>query len=756
MPTPSSDWLLDLYEHAPCGFHSLDPNGLFLSINDTELSWLGYMQAEVVGRMNLRNILTLEGRQIFEQNFPKLKATGVLRDVELDFVRKDGTTFPVLVSATAVVGSAGDFEMSRSIVYDLSNRRHAENRFRTILEAAPEAILICNRDGVIILAGGQTQRTFGYRNSELMGRPLESLLPDKSRNTHRQCMQSFFADPKVRPMGLGRRLLALRRDGKEIPVDVSLSPLRTDGIASVLAIVRDVTEKQEIQRTEILFRSVFSAMAEGMVVQERNGGISACNQSAERILGLTVDQMRGHTSTDPMWGAIREDGSPFPGEMHPAMITLHSGQPQSNVCMGLRKPDGSTTWILINSEPIFHPGTKEPYSVVTTFTDITERKRLEEQLLQSRKLEAIGQLAGGVAHDFNNVLGVIIGHCDLLREKLADDEKANSHTAAIKKSAEHAAALTRQLLAFSRKQAMQMRPLNLNEVILGASEMLKRVIREDIEITMKLDPDVGIVNADPIQVEQILMNLAANARDALPRGGRIIIETANVELNSEHVVSRNGLKAGPHVLLSFSDNGCGMDRATLSRLFEPFYTTKEMGRGTGLGLSILYGIVRQSDGHISVYSEPGQGSTFKIYLPRLDHADFLAAVPSAIPRSEPRSETILLVEDDPDVLEILKAMLVPCGYKLLTASTAKEAVGISDSYLEPIDLMISDMVLKGGSGGLDLSNKIKATRPDIKVLFISGYSESLVAKESIIGNFLQKPFSAEQLREHILQALGNR
>ena len=550
--------------------------------------------------------------------------------------------------------------------------------------------------------------------------------------------------------------MALRRDGKEIPVEVSLSPLTIDGVVSALAMVRDVSESEANERTEVLFRSVFSAMAEGMVVQEQSGEISACNKSAERILGMTADQMRGHKSVDPMWNAIREDGSPFPGEMHPAMITLRSGQPQSNVCMGLRKPDGSTTWILINSEPIFHAGIAQPHSVVTTFADITERKRLEEQLLQSQKLEAVGQLAGGVAHDFNNVLGVIIGHCDLMREQFPSDAKAKYHTAVIRKSAEHATALTRQLLAFSRKQAMHVMPLDLNEVIRGMREMLKRVIREDIEVSMNLSSDLGLVNADPVQIEQIVLNLGANARDAMPGGGRIVIETANVEMGADQVIFRTEMKAGPYVLLSFSDTGSGMDQATLSRLFEPFYTTKEMGRGTGLGLSIIYGIVRQSDGHIAVYSEPGIGSTFKIYLPRIGYAEFRAPVQTEISRSEPRHETILLVEDDPDLLEIMQGMLTPSGYKLLKASTAKEAVQICKTHPGHIDLMITDMVLKGGSGGFELSGKIKAQRPDTRVMFMSGYSESFVKMEHHTENFLQKPFTAEQLRHRILDVLAAR
>ncbi len=519
---------------------------------------------------------------------------------------------------------------------------------------------------------------------------------------------------------------------------------------------RRLTE-EELRQSEELYRTVVAAMAEGVVVQERDGTITACNKSAQRILGLTHDQILGRTSVDPRWQAVYEDRSPFPGEKHPSMVALTTGKPVSNVCMGLQRSKNDTTWILINAEPVFYPGTQEPRGVVTTFTDITDRKRLEEQLSHAQRLEGIGRLAGGVAHDFNNVLGIILGHCDLMAEKLPPDERIAVHTKAIRKSADHAAALTRQLLAFSRKQIMQMQRLNLNETVRNLMEMLKRLIGEHIELTAHLEPELGQVNVDPVQIEQVVMNLVVNARDAMPNGGRIVISTANVDLGSPLLVNSKPVPAGSYAMVSVSDTGHGMDEDTISHVFEPFYTTKEMGRGTGLGLSIIYGIVRQSNGHIHIDSEPGKGSIFKIYLPRVESTAEEIRIPEAAETGTGEPGTILLVDDDPDLREMVSSMLASSGYTILTASSAVEAVAFEEHYAGPIHLILTDMSLDGGEDGQELSRKIKAKRPDIKILLMSGYTESFVRGESpaIKGAaFLEKPFSSQQLRRKILQILN--
>lgn len=756
----STQMLLDLYEHSPCGFHSLDAGGMFVRINDTELNWLGYTREEVVGRMNMADILTPEGQQTFALNFPRLKSEGVLRNVEFDLIRKDGTLLPVLVSATAVRDQDGNFVMSRSIVYDISNHRGAESGFRSILEASPDAMIICDRQGIISTANSRVQKVFGYCSYELHGLSVEALIEESSRKKHARFRERFFSDLKARSMGSGHELNGLRKDGTRVPVEISLSPLQSDNGVVTLATIRDLTDRRasqdELRKSEARYRSVVTAMAEGVVVQEHDGTISACNESAERILGLTEAQIMRRTSLDPRWHAIHEDGSPFPGDKHPAMVALSNGQRQANVCMGLCKPDGATTWILINAEPIYYPGTKRPRAVVTTFTDITGRKHLEEQLSQAQKLEAIGRLAGGIAHDFNNVLGVILGHCDLMAEKLSGHEAAEGHTSTIRKAALHASALTRQLLAFSRKQVMQMRSINFNEIVRSLSEMLRRVITENTELDLQLAPDLGWCNADPVQVEQVLMNLVVNARDAMPKGGRITISTFNVQIDGKHIGSHPPAHPGSYVQLSVSDTGSGMDEATLSRLFEPFYTTKEMGRGTGLGLSIVYGIVRQSNGHILVHSDPGEGSRFDVYLPRLQDADIPEAARPAVSLDERsrRSETILVVEDDDTLRDLITSMLAPCGYKVLGAATAREAIAVSQNHPGSIALLLTDMMLRGSADGQELSESIKVQRPGIRALFMTGYSELFVTNPPNTAAILQKPFSSEELRRRVFQALS--
>jgi two-component system, cell cycle sensor histidine kinase and response regulator CckA len=403
-----------------------------------------------------------------------------------------------------------------------------------------------------------------------------------------------------------------------------------------------------------------------------------------------------------------------------------------------------------------------PTGVQGIARDITERKRMEkalraseDQLRQSQKMEAIGQLAGGVAHDFNNLLTAINGYSALALRRLGEDHPVQPYLEEIKKAGDRAANLTRQLLAFGRKQILQPLSINLNDVVRDMNKMLKRLIGEDVQLIANLRPDLNRIQADPGQVEQVLVNLVVNSRDAMPRGGTITIETANVKLDEAYASKLVGLSAGDYVMLAISDTGTGMDQETQKRIFEPFFTTKEKGKGTGLGLSTVYGIIRQSGGNIWVYTEPGEGTTFKVYMPQIEAEVGGSVIPHSSSIMQDGNETVLLVEDEEMVRKLASQLLKESGYSVLEASGGDEAMDICKTYQEPIDLLITDVVMPKMSGR-DVAAQLKTLHPETRVLFMSGYTDDAIVHHGIVDSdiaFIQKPFSATSLTQKIREVL---
>jgi signal transduction histidine kinase len=388
----------------------------------------------------------------------------------------------------------------------------------------------------------------------------------------------------------------------------------------------------------------------------------------------------------------------------------------------------------------------------TSYQDLQET---QAQLLQAQKMEAIGQLAGGVAHDFNNLLTVITGRSALTLSALPADHPHRRNLELIETTAQRAAALTRQLLAFSRKQVLEAKVLDLNAVVTGLAPMLRRLIGEDLELTAVPAPDLGRVKADPSQLEQIIVNLVVNARDAMPQGGRLTIETGNVELDDAYTRRHPGAIAGPFVMLAVSDTGHGMDAATLARIFEPFFTTKEPGKGTGLGLATVFGIVKQSGGNIWAYSEPGHGTTFKIYLPRVDDQTEPTEPAAAVPVLARGSETILLVEDDDDVRALARETLEGNGYAVISAASAAEALRVMGPRQQPIHLLVTDVVMPQ-MGGRGLADRLTPDHRDLRVLYISGYTDDAVVRHGVLAGgtaFLQKPFIPVALLRKVREVL---
>ncbi len=421
----------------------------------------------------------------------------------------------------------------------------------------------------------------------------------------------------------------------------------------------------------------------------------------------------------------------------------------------LRHKDGSYRWVLAQGS-VPEAELPSPSRVVGTQVDITDIKQLEEQFLQAQKMESVGRLAGGVAHDFNNLLAVINGYADMVLEEIPKDSALREDITQIRQAGDRAAGLTRQLLAFSRKQVLQPRVLNMNLLIHDAQSMLRRVIGEDVQLNVSLAPDAGNVHADPAQIEQVIMNLAVNARDAMPRGGRLTIQTKNAELDEEFT-ERPSQRTAPYVMLAVTDTGTGIDKETLAKIFDPFFTTKEQGKGTGLGLSTVYGIVKQSDGHVFVYSEVGKGTTFKIFLPRVDaHAQQEGEVPP--PAHATGTETVLVVEDEETLSVLTQRILRNAGYTVLSAANGEEALRVIETHTGRIDLLLTDVVMPGMSGKA-LADHALEIRPGLRVVYMSGYLEDTAAYHGVLENsahFVGKPFTANGMNAKVREVLDEK
>jgi len=420
----------------------------------------------------------------------------------------------------------------------------------------------------------------------------------------------------------------------------------------------------------------------------------------------------------------------------------------------VHRKDGREVW-LSDTAVIVHGSDSHPV-MEGIMVDITERKALETQLQQSRKMEAVGRLAGGIAHDFNNLLTIISGYTELALSRPQLPSDAHADIERIENASGRAAALVRQLLAFSRKQVMQPKILDLNKIVLNLDSLLRRLMDERIDMVTRVKDDLGKVKADPAQVEQVIMNLVVNARDAMPEGGRLVVETRNTDLDASYAVDHVSVKPGRYVMLAVSDTGVGMDRQTVAHIFEPFFTTKESGRGTGLGLSTVYGIVKQSGGYIWVYSEPGKGSTFKVYLPRVEEVSEAASSAQAAPRAQRGTETILVVEDEEAVRELIQTVLKEKGYDVIPSLDPQHAEQIAARFPGEIHLLLTDMVMPGTSGR-ELAERISARRREIRVLFMSGYTDNVITSGGMLEEglaFLQKPFSPGALVQKVREVLS--
>lgn len=513
-------------------------------------------------------------------------------------------------------------------------------------------------------------------------------------------------------------------------------------------------EADERKQSQARLAGILEQLPVGVLFRDEHGRYTHANQRVCDILGLSKEDIIGKQAEElnALVNPTEPSGSSFREGKIPSSIALRTREPVAPVELLIAPQSGTTRRVTAAAAPVvLEPGLTGAVSVIV---DITEQHALTEQLRQAQKMEAVGQLAGGIAHDFNNLLTAITGYSELSLRRLGADDPHRRNLEEIKKAADRAASLTRQLLAFSRKQILEPKVVNLNSIVDSTEKMLRRLIGENIEVSSILEPELWLVKADPSQIEQILMNLVVNARDAMPDGGKLTIETANVELDQNYAGKHVMVSPGPYVMLAVSDTGIGMDAETEAHIFEPFFTTKEIGKGTGLGLSTVYGIVKQSGGYVWVYSEVGQGTTFKVYLPREFEPE------SAFVKSESRSiargtETVLLVEDDDMVRNLAREVLESNGYRVLVASEATEALTLCENSRGEIKLVLTDVVMPQ-MGGKELAARLLQNSPDLKVLYMSGYTDNAIVHHGVLDesvSFLQKPFTPDALAKKVREVL---
>jgi two-component system cell cycle sensor histidine kinase/response regulator CckA len=522
-------------------------------------------------------------------------------------------------------------------------------------------------------------------------------------------------------------------------------------VIGLLGICRDITERkraeEEIRQSQQKLRIHFEHTPLAVVEWDLEFRVAAWNPAAERMFGYTREEAMGKHASFIVPPHFRQHVD----EVWKQLLQQSGGTRSTNDNVTKSGRHISCEWY--NTPLVDDPG--RVLGVASLAQDVTERVALEERLRQSQKMEAIGRLAGGVAHDFNNLLTVILGYAQILADGVPAGSRLANSTGQIKSAAERAAGITRQLLAFSRKQVLSPRIINLNDTMMNLDSLLRRLIGEDIEVLTVADNDLGSVKADPGQIEQIIMNLALNARDAMPRGGKLTLETANTPLDEIYASEHQPVASGSYVMLAVSDTGLGMSPEVQARIFEPFFTTKEVGKGTGLGLSTVYGIVKQSGGYIWVYSEPDRGTTFKIYFPRVDQpAERLGA--DRRPNQALRgTETILLVEDDPQLCQLISSVLGQCGYKVLDAGGPEEGLAVANSHHQGIRLLITDVVMPG-MNGRQLAEQILKISPTTRVLYISGYTNNAIVHYGVLDAglwFLPKPFTLSALVGKVREVL---
>ncbi len=714
----------------------------------------------------LYDLVLPEERAEIRELFRRSMRTGEKIERDIFASLPDGSNHWFRIEAThrKLPGGRGDEWFGAALdVTDIRKEKRELSESKELLEgifsSVEDAIfLIGPGRSVVQSANAAVEYIFGYRPDELEGETTEILHLDREsfeefgRLTRKSLeqKQSFHGEFQMR-----------RRNGEVFPTEHSITVLNPESgwNGGVVSVVRDITERKKLEKelrdSEKRYRDLVENLNDVVYLVDREGRITYVTPPVQTVLGYTPDKLTG-TVFFPL---VHPEDKGRIGQEFERTITGERIVTEFRIRVG----SGEYLWVRTSSVPVYDTG--GIVGLQGVLTDISGRKQaeeekanLEKQFHHAQKLESVGRLAGGVAHDFNNLLSPILGYSEMLMEEEADAESCRELSEEIYKAAGKAADLTRQLLAFGRKQTLEMEVLDMNEVLKGLEKLLRRTIREEIDIDLQLSSESLPVMADQGQVEQVIMNLAVNAQDAMPGKGTMTIETGLLDLDEESADVYHGINSGLYAMLAVRDTGTGMDRETLDQVFDPFFTTKAQDKGTGLGLATTYGIVKQHGGSIHPYSEPGRGSIFKVYLPICREAcptEKSLEMRENAPRG---TETILVVEDDDNVRDLAARILESLGYKVLEAPDGEHALHSAKVYEGPIDLLLTDVVMPK-MRGREVSEKLSAVRPELKVLFMSGYTDRNISRDQILdqgAHFIQKPFGKVQLAVKVREVLDDR
>jgi PAS domain S-box-containing protein len=758
----SEERFKQIAENAVEWIWEVDTRGLYTYASPMVENILGYRPEEVVGIKHFYDFFNTEDRErlkkaaleVFEGQRP-------FRNFVNQNVRKDGKTVWLSTSGVPFRDEKGNFLGYRGADTDITELKRAEEElkkseeeYKNLVTTARDVIFTVYTDGTLASLNPAFHAITGLSVDDWIGKPFSLILhPDDLP----LAMEKFSRALQGELNEVFELRVSTRLGGYVVGEFIIAPQIQNGKMVNILGIARDITERKRaeeaLKESEGRLKELFDNAPVGYHEYDINGSITRINQTELEMLGYRLEEIIGR----PVWSFIVEEE-----ESKKAVLTKLAGAFPSGRQFErtYRRKDGTTFPALIEDRLLYDSEGKI-VAIRSTIEDISERKKLEqemvslqEQLRQSQKMEAIGRLAGGIAHDFNNLLTVIKGNSQLSLLDLREGDPLKTNIEEIRKASERASDLIRQLLAFSRKQIMEMQILDINLILKRLDNMLHRVLGEDIELATILTEGIGKIKADPGQIEQVIVNLAVNSRDAMPDGGKLTIETANVELDEEYARKHIAVKPGQYVMLSVSDTGMGMTTEVQERVFEPFFTTKEIGKGTGLGLSTVYGIVKQSGGNIWVYSEAGKGTAFKIYLPQVDEplTELKEVVSKGIPRGD---ETILIVEDEETVRKLAVRILKSLGYRVFEAPEGGRALILCEEFKGPIHLILTDVVMPGMSGP-NLVERLRKIHPEMRVLYMSGYTDNAILHHGVLEkgtNFIQKPFTLENLARKVREVL---